>query len=163
MDREAWRAVIHGVAKSPTWLSDLSDLIWYNAITSHLEDLRSWLEIKPWNFGVVALTPTHWTTRELTISSFSGSVVTICKPIECSMPDLPFHHQLLKFMQIHVHWVGDDIQPSHFLSSPSPTAFNLSQHQGLIKWFSSLHQVAEVLEFQLQQQSFQRIVRIDLV
>ena len=57
--------------------------------------------------------------------------------------------QLLEFTQIHVHWVGDAIQPSHPLLSPSP-AFNLSQHQGLFKWVSSLHQVAKVLEFQLQ-------------
>ena len=59
------------------------------------------------------------------------------------------------FTQTHVHWVGDAIQPSHALSSPSPPAFNLSQHQGLFKWVSSLHQVAKVLEFQVQHQSFQ--------
>ena len=57
---------------------------------------------------------------------------------------------------IHVHWIGDAIQPSHPLSSPSP-AFNLSQHQGLFQWVSSSHQVAKVLEFQLQHQSFQWI------
>ena len=65
------------------------------------------------------------------------------------------HHQLLEFTQTHVHWVGDAIQSSHPLSSPSPYAFNLSQHQGLFKWLSSSHQVAKVLEFQLQHQSFQ--------
>ena len=58
------------------------------------------------------------------------------------------------FTQTHVHWVGDAIQPSHPLSSPSPPALNLSQHQGLLKWVSSSHQVAQVLEFQLQHQSF---------
>ena len=58
-----------------------------------------------------------------------------------------------------VHWVRDAIQPSHPLSSPSPPTFNLSQHQGLFKWVSSSHQVAKVLEFQLQQQSFQWIFR----
>ena len=72
-----------------------------------------------------------------------------------SMPGLPVHHQLLEFTQTHVHWVSDAIQPSHPLSSPSPPALNLSQHQGLFKWVSSLHQVAKVLEFQLQHQSFQ--------
>ena len=66
------------------------------------------------------------------------------------------HHQLPEFTQTHVHWVGDAIQPSHLLSFPSPPAFNLSQHQGLFKWVSSSHQVAKVLEFQLQHQSFQR-------
>ena len=73
-----------------------------------------------------------------------------------STPGLPVHHQLPESTQTHVHWVGDAIQPSHPLSSPYPPAFNLSQHQGLFKWVSSLHQVAKVLEFQLQHhQSFQ--------
>ena len=72
-----------------------------------------------------------------------------------STPGLPVHHQLLESTQTHVHWVGDAILPSHPLSSPSPPALNLSQHQGLFKWVSSLHQVAKVLEFQFQHQSFQ--------
>ena len=75
---------------------------------------------------------------------------------------LPVHHQLLEFTQTHVHWVSGAIQPSHPLSSPSP-AFNLSQHQGLFKWVSSSHQVAKVLDFQLQHQSFQWIFRTDLL
>ena len=62
------------------------------------------------------------------------SCVWLCNPMDCSMPGLPVHHQLLEFTQTHVHWVGDAIQPSHHLSSPSPPAFNLSQHQGLFKW-----------------------------
>ena len=65
----------------------------------------------------------------------------------------PPYHQLLEFTQTHVHWVSDAIQPSHPLSAPSPPTFNLSQHQGLFKWVSSSHQVAKVLEFQLQHQS----------
>ena len=69
-----------------------------------------------------------------------------------STPDLPVHHQLLEFTQTHVHWVDDAIQLSHPLSSPSPPALNLSQHQGLFKWVSSSHQVAKVLDFQLQHQ-----------
>ena len=72
-----------------------------------------------------------------------------------STPGLPVHHQLLEFTQTHVYWVGDAIQPSHPLSSPSPPALNLSQQQGLFKWVSSSHQVAKILEFQLQHQSFQ--------
>ena len=75
--------------------------------------------------------------------------------MDCSTPDLPVYHWLLEFTQIHVHWVGDAIQPSHPLSSTSPPTFNLSQHQGLCRWVSSSHQVAKVLEFQLQHQSFQ--------
>ena len=69
-----------------------------------------------------------------------------------SMPGLPVHHQFPEFSQTHVHWVGDAIQPSHLLSSPSPPAFNLSQHQGLFQWVSSSHLVVKVLESQLQHQ-----------
>ena len=76
---------------------------------------------------------------------------------------LPVLHHLLQLAQTHVHWVSDAIQPSHPLSSPSPSAFNLSQHQGLFQWVSSLHQVAKVLEFQLQHQSFQWIFRTDFL
>ena len=75
----------------------------------------------------------------------------------------PFHHQLPEFTQIHVHWVCNAIQPSHPLPSPSAPAFNLSQHQGLFKWDSSLHQVAKILVFQLQHQSFQWIFRTDFL
>ena len=71
--------------------------------------------------------------------------------------------QLPEFTQTHVHWVGDAIQPSHPLSSPSPPALNLSQHWGLFKWVSSLHQVAKVMEFHLQHQSFQWIFRTDFL
>ena len=91
----------------------------------------------------------------------SQSCPTLCDPTDCSMPGFPVHHQLPEFTQTHVHWVGDAIQPSHPLSSPSPPAFNLSQHQGLFQWVSSSHQVAKVLEFQLQHQSFQWIFRTD--
>ena len=80
-----------------------------------------------------------------------------------AMPGLPVHHQLPEFTQIHVHQVGDAIQPSHPMSSPSPPALNLSQHQGLFKWVSSSHQVAKLLEFQLQHQSFQWTPRTDLL
>ena len=79
--------------------------------------------------------------------------------MDCSTPGFPVHHQLLEFAQTHVHWVSDAIQPSHPLSSPFPPALNLSQHQGLFQWVSSSHQVAKVLEFQLQHQSFQWIFR----
>ena len=88
---------------------------------------------------------------------------TLCNPMDCSMPGLPFHHQLPEFTQTHVHWVGDAIQPPHPLSSPSSPAFNLSQHQGLFKWVSSSNQVAKVLELQLQRQSLQWIFRTDFL
>ena len=88
------------------------------------------------------------------VTSVAQSCPTLCDPMDCSTPGFLVHHQLLEFTQTHVHWVGDAIQPSHPLSSPSPPAFNLSQHQGLFQWVSSSHQVAKVLEFQLQHQSF---------
>ena len=96
-------------------------------------------------------------------SSVAQSCPTLCDPMNRSTPGLPVHHQLPEFTQTHVHWVGDAIQLSHPLSSPSPPAFNLSQHQGLFKWVSSLQQVAKVLEFQLQHQSFQWIFRTDFL
>ena len=76
-------------------------------------------------------------------------------PIDCSTPGFPVHHELLELGQTHVHRVGDAIQPSHSLLSPSPPAFNLSQHQSLFQRVSSSHQVAKVLGFQIQHQSFQ--------
>ena len=92
-------------------------------------------------------------------SSVAQSCLTLSDPMDCSTPGLPVHHQLPEFTQTHVHWVGDTIQPSHSLSSPSPPAFNLSQHQGLFQWVSSSNQVAKVSEFQFQHQSFQWIFR----
>ena len=95
---------------------------------------------------------------------FSCSVVSdSLRPMNHSTPGLPVHHQLPGPTQTHVHWVGDAIQPSHHLLSPSSPALNLSQHQGIFKWVSSLHQVAKVLEFQLQHQSFQWTSRTDLL
>ena len=87
--------------------------------------------------------------------SISKSCLTLCDPMDHGTPGLPVHHQLPEFTQTHVHRVGDVIQPSHPLLFPSPPAFNLSQHQGLFQGVSSSYQVAKVLEFQLQHQSFQ--------
>ena len=88
-------------------------------------------------------------------SSVAQSCPTLCNPMDCSTPGLPVHHQLLlESTQTHVHWVSDVIQPSHPLLSPSPPDLNLSQHQDLCKWVISSHQVAKVLEIQLQHQSF---------
>ena len=98
---------------------------------------------------------------QVQFSSFTQSCPTLCDPMNRSTPGLPVHHQLPEFTQIH--WVGDAIQLSHPLSSPSPPAFNLSQHHGLFKWASSLLLMAKVLEFQLQHQSFQWIFRTDFL
>ena len=95
------------------------------------------------------------TISSIQFSSVAQSCPILCNPMDCSMPGLPVHHQLPEFTQIHVHRVSDAIQLSHLLLSPSPRAFHLSQHQGLFKQVIPLHQVAKVLEFQLQHQSFQ--------
>ena len=93
-------------------------------------------------------------------SSVAQSCPTLCDSMDCSMPGFPIHHQLPELAQIDVHQVGDAIQPSHPLLSPSPPTCSLSQHQGLFQWVSSLHQVAEILELQLQHQSFQWIFSV---
>ena len=90
-------------------------------------------------------------------SSVVQFCLTFCDPKVYSTPGFPVHHQLLELTQTHILRVCDGIQPSHPLSSPSPPAFNLSQYQSLFQWVSSSHQVAKVLEFQLQHQSFQWI------
>ena len=96
-------------------------------------------------------------------SSVAQSCLTLCEPMNRSTPGLPVHHHLPEFTQTHVHRVGDAIQPSHPLSSPSPPAPNPSQHQSLFQWVSYSHEVAKVLEFQLQHHSFQRNPRVDLL
>ena len=84
----------------------------------------------------------------------SPSRVWLCNPMDCNTSGFPVPHHLPEFAQVHVYWVGDAIQPSHPLSSPSPPAFNLSQHQGIFQWAGSSQQVGKVLEFQLRHQSF---------
>ena len=89
--------------------------------------------------------------------------LTLCYPMDCSRPGFPVLYYLHEFVQTHVHWVSDAIQPSHPLFPSSPPAFSLSQHQGLFQWINSLHQVAKVLELQLQHQFFKWIFRTDLL
>jgi len=130
---------------------------------------EAWNACLVWGPGLHAL---RNNLRELTwdrnpncgISSVQSlSRVRLCDPLNRSTPGLPVHHQLLEFTQTHVHRVSDAIQPFRPLSSPSPPAPNPSQHQGLFQWVSSSHQVARVLEFQLQQQSLQWTPRTDLL
>ena len=103
-----------------------------------------------------------WLSDSVQFSSVAQSCPTLCDPMNCSTPGLLVHHKLPEFTQTHVHQIGDAIQPSHPLLLSSPT-FNLSQHWGLFKWVNSSHQVAKVLEFQLQHQSFQWTPRTDLL
>ena len=120
MDREAWCAEIHGVAKSRTWLSDWTELS-YRMLTIVLIFLFTWDSIMVLIVNIKCLL--YDTLNHLILA-------TLWNPMDCSTPGFPVPHQLPELTQTHVHRVGDDIQPSHPLSSPSP-ALNLSQHQGL--------------------------------
>ena len=92
--------------------------------------------------------------------SVAKSCQNLCNPVDCSMPGFPVLHGLLEFVQIHVHWLSDAIHSSHLLS-PISTAVNTSQHQALFQWVGASNQVANVLQFQLQHQSFQWVVRVN--
>ena len=121
---------------------------------------------RSWNQCVVFIFESMvWFLNQLLPLSLSVSSVaqylTHCDPMDCSMPGFSVYHQLPELAQAHDHQVGDAIQPAHPLSSPSPPAFSLPQHQVLFQWVSSSHQVAKVLE--LQHQSFQWIFRSDLL
>ena len=113
----------------------------------------------------VLFMPTNTTSliQPLYQSSLAQSCPALCSLMDCSMPDFSVHHQHPGLTQTHVHPFSDAIQPFHPLLSPSPLAFNLSQHQDLFQWVSSSHQVAKVLEFQLQHQSFQWTFRTDFL
>ena len=129
------------------------------AITGDAVSILSWR--RKWQPTLVFLSGESNGQRRLVgyspvqFNSVAQSCLTLCDPMDCSTPGFPVHCQLSEFAQAHVHQVGDAIQPSHPLSSPSLPAFNLSQHQGIFQGISSSHQVAKVLEFQLQHQSFQ--------
>ena len=106
-------------------------------------------------------TTCSWTDTML--KPVARSCPTLWDPMSFSTPGVPVLHCLPEFVQIHVYWVSDAIQPSHPLPPTSPLALNLAQHQGLFQWVSSSHQVAKVLELQLQHQSFQWISRVDFL
>ena len=113
----------------------------------------SWSSCESYTHYRCALAPGKFSFSS--VSWVTQSCPTLCDPMNRSPPGFPVHHQLLEFTQTHAHRVCDAIQPSHPLSSPAPPAPNPSQHQGLFQWVSSSHEVAKVLEFQLQHQSFQ--------
>ena len=124
-------------------LLDWQYLIWFNC-SKHRRNFKSKLP-------------------SVQFSSVAQLYPILCNPMNRSTPGLPVHHQLPELAQTHVHQVGDAIQLSHSLLSPSPPAFNLSQHQGLFLCISSLHQLAQVLALQLQHQSFQWLFRTDFL
>ena len=104
-----------------------------------------------------------WLLHGLQFSSCAQLCPTLCNPMGCNTSDFPVHYQPPEPTQTHVLWVGDAIQPSYPLLSPSSLAFHLAHHQGLFQGVSFSHQVANLLEFQLQHQSFQWIFRIDFL
>ena len=135
--------------------SDLFSFITFSQRNSH------------WRFvlfllNIFALLP-FFAFISVQFSSVTQLCLTPCDPMNCSTPGLPVHHQIPESSEIHVHRDSDAIQSSHPLSSPSPPALNPSQHQGLSQWVNSLHQVAKVLEFQLEYQSYQWTPRTDLL
>ena len=134
MVRRAWWAQVYGFSKSQTRLSN-----WAHKYFTK------------WHYQLFF--------SSVQFSSVTQSCSTFCEPMNRSTPGLPVHHQLPEFTQTRAHRVSDAIQPSHLLSSPSPPSPNPSQHQGLSHWVNSSHEMAKVLEFQLQHQSFQWIPR----
>ena len=127
--------------------------------SSHKDsDTSEWLSL---SFQHKAVLITLIMLYVISLSSVAQSCPTLCDPMDCSTPRFPVHHQFLELAETHVCWVSDAIQPSRPLSSSSPPAFRLSQHQGLFQWVSPSHQVARVLEF--QHQSSQCIFRIDFL
>ena len=142
-----------------TWVEQAGELGWRKGNS----DLY-WVPAKPHSFSeLVTLHITLTTVCFCCTSSVDQLCLTLCNLMNSSMPGLPVHHQLPELTQTHVHWVDDAIKQSHPLSSSSPLALNLSQHQGLFQWVSSSHEVAKVLEFKLQHQSFQWTPRTDFL
>jgi len=135
-----WLPIIHGRDALKTWL--VQPKTWTLISFSFLKVL-----FPPRTFSFQTNIYIPLTVLSVQFSSVAQSYPTLCDPMNCSTPGLPVHHQPLEFTQTHVHWVGDAIQPSHPLSSPSPPALNLSQPQGLFKWDSSSHQVVKDWSF----------------
>ena len=102
-----------------------------------------------WVLGIIPLDLMLMMQTSVQFSSVTQSCLTLCDPMDCSTPGLRVHHQYLELAQTHVRQVSDAIHPSHPLSSPSPPAFSLSQHQGLFQWVGSLHQVPKYWSFSL--------------
>ena len=160
--------VFSSVAPSCPTLSDpidcsMPDLPVYHQLSEFTQTHVHWVSdtIQP-SHPLVSPSPPAFNLSQH--QKWSHSVVSdSLQPRGLQHARLPVHNQLPELTQTHVHWVSDTIQPSHPLSTPSPPAFNLSQHQGLFEWSSSSHQVAKVLKFQLQHQSFQWIFRTDFI
>ena len=152
-------------------LALFSQLLWYNIDFSSCglvsPSLLCWfflfLLLDCWvSLCLTSLaTPSPCVISPVVVQSLSH--VRLCDPVDCSMPGFPVLHYLPEIAQTHIHWVNDAIQPSHPLLPPSPPALSLSQNQVLFQWVRSSHQVAKILELQLQYQSCQWIFRVDFL
>jgi len=154
-----------------TWVWASSGSWWWTGKPGLLQSTglqrvgHDWATELNWTPGgaVVKNLPANAGDTTVQFSSVAQSCPTLRDPMNCSTPGLPVHHQLPEFIQTHVHRVSDAIQPSHPLSAPSAPAPNPSQHQSLFQWVNSSHEVAKILEFQLQHHSLQRNPRADLL
>ena len=141
MDRGAWWAAVHGVAKSQTWLSNFTFTFHFHALEKEMathSSVLAWRIPRTGKPGGLPSLGSHRVRHDWSDLAAAAAAA-----------GLPVHHQLPEFTQTHVHRVGGAIQPSHPLSSPSPPAPNPSQHHSLFQWVNSSHEVAKVLEFQL--------------
>ena len=138
---------------------------WVSRKNFHLRNRRSEDEVWDWYIFLRNCISKNM-YRKVSSVQFSLSVVSDSlrsHGLQHTRPPCLSPNPRVEFTQTHVHWVGNAIQPPHPLSSLSPPAFNLCQHQGLFRWISSLHQVVKVLEFQLLHQSFQWIFRTEFL
>ena len=169
LQRTNWLKDNHGEAPESSLCLSLNNLLCAKCCTSVATQIYFWQKkgckyiiILKSNLNTVRIYKSDKFTTPISFSSVQFSSVaqscpTLWDAINHSTPGLPVYHQFPEFTQTHVHWVGDAIQPSHPLSSPSSPAPNPSQHQGLFQWLNSSHEVAKVLEFQLQHHSLQSI------
>ena len=139
--------------------TSLMSLAWAGSFFTLLSKSLAWIQAPIYLQSTSQMTP----RIPLYVFQFSSVASDSLRPMDCGMPGLAVHHQLPEFTQTHVHRVGDAIQPSHPQSSPSPPTSNLYQHHGLFKWVRSSYQVAKILEFQLQHESFQWTLRTDFL
>ena len=143
----------------------LNGLISFRIVWFDLLEVTGEMNGKPLQYSCLE-NPMNSMKRQEGFSQFSSvaqSCPTLCDLTDCSTPGFPVLHHLPEFALTHVCWSGDAIQLSHPLLSPSPPAFNPPQHQSLLQWVSSSHQVAKVFEFQLQHQSFLWVIRTDFL
>ena len=150
LDRYRWRLLCFWISQETLWY------VWLRSIIENTHIQPSLATSCRANTQIPSLTLEPRTTVILGhwCCSITNSCLTLCDPMDYSIPGFPVHQQLPELAQTHVHQVDHAIQPSHPLSSPSLPSFNLSQLMGLPQWISSSHQVAKVLELQLQYQSF---------